>query len=117
MKLHMRCALALLFLQALVACSSKTEAPSPQIFSGVYSTDGFEYSNFYPSESKEAWTTKGALMWSVIPLGKFPMRCGSATVTVRGVISPPGKYGHLDCCSRELNVQEILQVRDAKACA
>ena len=99
---------------ALTSCASKT-AEGPQVLSGVYSTDGFEYANFVPEGSDETWTVHGD-MSNVVPKGNFPLRCGKATITVRGTVGPPGTYGHLGCCVRVLKVDQVLEVHDAKAC-
>lgn len=50
------------------------------------------------------------MLWSV---QQFPRQEGYAEV--KGILSAPGNYGHLDACKRLLIVQDVLLVQPSSA--
>jgi hypothetical protein len=115
--------LMLLAAAPLVACAGNTErgegGGAAELYRGHYTT-GFEASGFGPCGSEESWWVGGHLG----PVGAFlrtlpdSVQRGYPTLYVewRGVVSAPGRYGHMGLYSRELRVDTVLVVqREAPA--
>ena len=99
-----------------------------QILSGVFES-GFEHSAFYPN--RECAAHDQERYWvSWVPESRFDQRIDDLTgeypfaepgvlafrVTVRGDLSPEGRYGHLGQYARELVVHEVVAAEVASGC-
>jgi hypothetical protein len=118
LKLQMKKLLATLTIVFLLfaACSSVAPWPNQGIFVGYY-IKGFEKSDFKPAGTKERWLLSGNIdTLSKIYVGQSseipPKATGPVYVAVRGTLSEPGRHGHLGHYSRELVVEQVIEVRE-----
>ncbi len=96
--------------------------PAPALARGVYEgvyVDGFEVSAFIACGSKERWWTKGNLgevtqYEKQHPDNATPAGWSAARLFVRLDATPSatGNFGHLGSYPRELQVHEVIEVRD-----
>ena len=83
--------------------------PEPQLFKGYY-VSGFERSEFRP---RQRWWLSGAI--EGCPFLDFNQKRYSpwrqTYLELKGVLSPPGQYGHLGAYNRELTIVETVSCR------
>jgi len=92
--------------------------PTNGVFVGYY-WRGFEVSDFKPLGTRERWwltgniapVASGFISPSATDRRKFR---NGVYLVVRGTLSPEGSYGHLSHYSRELVVQEVVEVREVR---
>ena len=108
-------------LAIIIGSCSNDRAPWPKsgIFVGYYEF-GFEVCVFAPAGSTERWWLGGDLSrlnsLLVAPSATEPSKMRSPLhIVVRGTLSPEGRYGHMSRYRRELEVQEVIEVREVKA--
>jgi hypothetical protein len=104
----MRFALASLLMFALSACAT---TPARH-YSGVYVT-AFETEAFYSYDGGDPYWVSAdaaaqAALQAPIPHPFDPQTGVRVVVEVQGVLSPPGRYGHLGAYTRELHVTRVL---------
>lgn len=99
-----------LFLLLLYGCRKQED------FKGFYSAD-WEYSQFEPCQALGEWwwLTSDSLFFnrydSVANYHGFDTIIGPTVfIKVKGILSDPGKYGHLEMYSRELEAKQIVQI-------
>ena len=89
--------------QQLVHCDDPNVAEGKSaIYSGFYIHE-FEHSSFRISAQCEVWLDIG----DDECMGTNHKGC-STFITVEGVMSPRGEFGHLDMWDRELHVTKVL---------
>jgi hypothetical protein len=103
----------------ITACS---DIGSPETeFRGRY-IHAFESSAFLACGGSENWwaafEARHPTLDSAIAVERAPEYRTDVYLEVRGRLSKPGHYGHLGASTRELTVQEIMEVRawDPNAC-
>lgn len=77
-------------------------------YAGTYYL-GLEMSRFVPMGTEDLWWLIGRLPPEI--MADRPPDSPPFYLEVRGVLSPPGRYGHLDAYSRELTVTKVLAWR------
>lgn len=103
--------LVLGLLLGAAACGSVT-APGVQEHAGYYES-GFEVESFRPCGESQAWWVTGgeSLRERYREIAAAPYE--RLYVVVRGTAGPVGRYGHLGSYQRELEVEEVLEIRRA----
>ena len=106
---------ALAGLLALSACAGA--APPATTYSGIYRT-GFETQAFWPATGGGPYWVEGetrAMKDLDAAVGKHNggSPWGGVRVEVRGVLSPPGKFGHLSAYERKLRVKKVVRTGPA----
>ncbi|MGE3143172.1 MAG: hypothetical protein AB7L65_07600 [Hyphomonadaceae bacterium] len=104
-------------LAMLAACATPA---APQRWSGIYETQ-FETSSFSPEGGQERWWVSAAdaaaaaqLRAAIAAPAEGPP-WGRAAVTLEGVLSAPGRYGHLGAYERSLEVTRVISARPLRA--
>jgi len=106
---------AMILAATLVAsgCTASVSGPESGRYTGLYS-QGFEVDSFQPCGSRESWwVTDGEELrrrYRAIATAQYQQ----VYVELRGTIGPEGKYGHMGAHTRELSVQEVLTIREAR---
>lgn len=79
------------------------ESDVPIALAGTYSY-GFEASGFQPCDSDESWWVTGGVGAS----GDDCLRLGCQFfISGKGIVGPPGRYGHAGAATREVRFTEI----------
>jgi hypothetical protein len=101
-----------LLLFGLVACSGG--AAEADVYEGHF-IFGFETSSFEPCGQEEAWWVVGESLTELTQAYSdiSPESYNPVFVRLRGEISKSGQYGHLGAYTREFQVLEVLEVRQA----
>lgn len=108
----MRIALASLLMLALSACAT---SPATHRYAGVY-VYGFEIEAFYSYDGGDPYWVSAEpaaheALQAPIPHPVDPQAGARVVVEVQGVLSQPGRYGHLGAYSRELHVTRVISAR------
>jgi hypothetical protein len=102
--------LSLLATLLFAALSVAGEAPA-STYEGLYLYN-FENAHFTPKGETKCWALKGDMSSAELPGKNGAAPWGTATVVVRGTLSPPGRFGNLGACTRLLTVLEVVEVRE-----
>ena len=109
-----RLALMLALCSLAVSCRAPTSPfpPGPGTFRG-HVRMGWEISDFVPCNSSERWWVNAMDSRTREKLFSVNHFAGqTAYAEVKGMLSTPGEYGHLDAYRRMLVVQEVLILRE-----
>ena len=106
---------AALALAGLALASCAGDRAEPQTFAGVYRI-GFETQAFWPAEGGGPYWVEGdkaslAALAGAVSKANGGLQWGGIAVEVEGLLSPPGKYGHLEAYGRSLRVTRVKATR------
>lgn len=104
---------ALLALALLAGCAGS--GGQAQDFAGVYRA-GFETSAFWPANGDGPYWVEGdkaamGALDAAVRRANGGSPWGGVGVEVEGVLSKPGKYGHMHAYERELHVKRVKATR------
>lgn len=114
-----RLGLAILALSVTACSYTNADEDTRVLYSGHFAY-GFETSSFVPCEGGEKWWVSGGAAYSQF-ISAYSAAVSddynyeSAYAEIIGVISDKGSYGHLGAYDRELQVNEVVEVRAASA--
>lgn len=97
-------------------------SPAARTYTGVYA-EGLETMTFEPDGRDETWAVAGgdgvyilqAAAPHVVSAGTGARAPFRVRATIRGELSPAGRYGHLGSFSREITITEVLEAAPADA--
>jgi hypothetical protein len=90
--------------QTMVHCGDDVDEGQSAIYSGHYQYE-LEHSSFRISDRCGVWLDI---------IGGDERQATSLFITVEGVISPRGHYGHFGMWERELHVTKVLKIEPVK---
>jgi hypothetical protein len=96
-------------LLTLIAGAATGAEATGEIYSGEYFYN-FENAYLTPKGSMECWAIKGDMRAAELPGKNGAQPWGTATVVVRGTLSPKGHYGNLGACKHLITVVEIISI-------
>ena len=108
MRLRILVALALL---APLICAGAP--PDKATYRGEYFYN-FENAYFTVAGSQECWALKGDMSKAELPSLDGSSPWGTATVVLRGVPGPRGRFGSLGSCPHVFTVLEIIEISNMK---
>ena len=97
------------FLALLLSTSACASYDAPKHIRGIYFYN-FENAALTPEGQSECWEVRGDMSAAELPAEGSGSPWGRSKVVVRGVVSEPGKYGHMGTCIRTIDVSEVLSV-------
>lgn len=102
------------FFLALISAPGWASSPSRDpIFRGEYFYN-FENSYLTPDGKDEAWCINSDMSKAMLPANSRGEQWGTSYVVVRGKLGPEGSFGGLGRCKRELEVTEIIEVKNMR---